>query len=77
MVSVDDINNIFSKITENYEDPVPIGGRCESNVYYRTEDLDEDDLNTCAEYVAQRIHNLSPQDPELFFEVTRWLLVFC
>ncbi|MCB0318566.1 MAG: hypothetical protein KDD56_07400 [Bdellovibrionales bacterium] len=70
MVSIDDINNIFSKITENYEDPVPIGGRCESNVYYRTEDLDENDLNTCAEYVAQRIYNvLSPNDPELFLKL--------
>ncbi|MEZ4753109.1 MAG: phosphoribosyltransferase [Bdellovibrionota bacterium] len=69
MVSVDDINEIFSRITETYEDPVPIGGRCESNVYYRTEDLNEDYLNTCAEYVAQRIHNISPQEPELFLKL--------
>lgn len=70
MVTVEEINEIFATITEQYEDPVPIGGRCESNVYYRTEDLTDDDLNACAEYVAYRIKNLlSPQEPYLFLKL--------
>ena len=70
MSSVEDINEIFERITEHYEEPVPIGGRCESHVYYRVEDLTESDLNVCAEYVAHRIHNvISPQLPELFLKL--------
>ena len=70
MVSAEEINEIFDRITERYEEPVPIGGRCESNVFYRTEDLTEADLNLCAEYVAERISNLiSPQHPQLFLKL--------
>jgi hypothetical protein len=70
MISTEDISEIFSKITETYSTPVPIGGRCESNVYYRVEDLSEDDLNTCAEYVSQRIKNvLMPQEPQVFLKL--------
>jgi len=70
MVSIDDISEIFERITETFEDLVPIGGRCESNVYYRTEYLTDNDLNTCAEYVASRIRNvISPQTPQLFLKL--------
>ncbi len=70
MISIEDISEIFERVTENYEDPVPIGGRCESNVYYRVEDLTEEDLNACAEYVAERIKNvISPQAPQLFLKL--------
>jgi hypothetical protein len=34
---------------------VPIGGRCESTLYYRVEDLEDEDLDACANYVASRI----------------------
>lgn len=70
MVTVEEINEIFERITESYDEPVPIGGRCESNVYYRTEDLTDSDLNACAEYVAHRILNvMSPQNPGLFLKL--------
>jgi len=70
MVSVEDINKIFSRITEEFELPVPIGGRCESRTYYRVEDLSDDDLNICAEYVAYRIQNvLTQQDTHLFLKL--------
>ena len=66
----DDINEIFERITETYEQPVPIGGRCESNTYYRVEALSESDLDACAEYVAYRIKNVvSPQAPQLFLKL--------
>ncbi|MCI5066178.1 phosphoribosyltransferase [bacterium] len=70
MVEIEDIAEIFTKVTERYEEPVPIGGRCESFTYYRTEDLSEDDLNACAEYVAQRLESiLSPQHPDVFLKL--------
>lgn len=70
MVSLDDINTIFTRITEEYEEPVPIGGRCESRVYYRVEDLTDEDLNVCAQYVANRMNDLlQPQTPQLFLKL--------
>jgi hypothetical protein len=70
MASEDDINEIFERVTERFDHPVPIGGRCESQVYYRVEDLTEDELNACAEYVAQRIRNVvAPQAPQLFLKL--------
>jgi len=70
MVSVDDVNEIFERIEERFDRPVPIGGRCESPVYYRVEALTDEDLDVCAEYVAYRIRNvLSPQKPQLFLKL--------
>lgn len=70
MIDADDLNDIFEGITERYDEPVPIGGRCESNIYYRVEDLSESDLQACAEYVAYRIKNvLAPNPPELFLKL--------
>lgn len=70
MVESDDICGIFEEVTEVYDTAVPIGSRCESTVFYRTEDLTEEHLNKCAEYVAHRIRNvLQPQDPELFLKL--------
>jgi len=68
--SIEDLEEIFSRITEGYEEPVPIGGRCESRIFYRVEDLSESDLNTCAEYVAERIRNVvAPGRPQLFLKL--------
>lgn len=70
MVDIEQVNEIFSRITEEYENPVPIGGRCESTVYYRTESLTETDLNLCAEYVAERIQNIiEGESPQLFLKL--------
>ena len=70
MVDVEEITAIFEKITEVYKDPVSIGGRCESTVYYRTEDLTDADLDACAEYVAYRIKNVvAPLKPQLFLKL--------
>lgn len=66
MVSVDDVNAIFEHITERYDEPVPIGGRCESTTYYRVEDLTDGHLNSCAAYVAERMLSvLGTQHPDL------------
>ena len=70
MVSMEEITEIFEPITERYQDPVAIGGRCESNTYYRVEDIREEDLNRCAEYVANRIADvISPAQPEVFIKL--------
>lgn len=69
-IDISEINEIFAKVTEEFEDPVPIGGRCESTTYYRVEDLTDEDLNICARYVAERIKNLlAPQHPKLFLKL--------
>lgn len=70
MVSYEDIEEIFAKITETFIEPIPIGGRCESSVYYQTQDLTDDDLNKCAEYVVERIHKmLAPQKPDVILKL--------
>jgi hypothetical protein len=70
MTDQSDLEEIFERITEEYEEPVPIGGRCESRIFYRVEDLSDSDLDTCAQYVAERIRNvISPQSPELFLKL--------
>ena len=69
-MDIEEINEIFAGITERFADPVPIGGRCESHVYYRTEDLSDDELNKCAEYVAHRLKNVvAPLRPEVFLKL--------
>jgi hypothetical protein len=70
MVTEEDIAGIFNRITEEYEEPIAIGGRCESRVFYRVEDLRDDDIDACALYVARRIENVvSPQIPHLFIKL--------
>lgn len=65
-----DINEIFAGITERHDTPVPIGGRCESEVYYRVQDLSDEDLNNCARYVAHRIKNVvRPEKPYVFLKL--------
>ncbi len=70
MPSYQEIAEIFSRITEEFEEPVSIGSRCESNIYYRVEALSEEDLNICAQYVAERILDVfHPQTPELILKL--------
>ena len=70
MIDLEELNEIIEKITDTYEEPVPIGGRCESHVYYRVQDLNDHDLDVCAEYVAERIRNVvAPQTPQLFLKL--------
>ena len=52
---MDDIREIFEKITEYYSVPIRVGSRCEANVYYRVEDLSSDNIEVCARYVSERI----------------------
>ena len=70
MADIETLEGIFQNITEEYEEPVPIGGRCESRIFYRVEDLSDEALDACAEYVAGRIRNVvSPGKPELFLKL--------
>jgi hypoxanthine-guanine phosphoribosyltransferase len=69
-VSQADVIDIFERVTEHFDVPVPIGGRCESNTYYRVEYLSEADLNTCAEYVAERLVDmLAPMEIHVFLKL--------
>lgn len=70
MPSISDINEIFANITQEFADPVSIGARCESRVYYQVEDLSDEDLNTCAQYVAERIINIChPHLPDFILKL--------
>ena len=70
MVTIENINEIFDKITEQYQEPTRIGSNVESATFYRVEDLSDDDLRTCAEYVAHRLHDMvTPQKPKLFLKL--------
>ncbi|HMO02854.1 MAG TPA: phosphoribosyltransferase [Oligoflexia bacterium] len=70
MVDQEKITEIFKKITVTSEHPVPIGGRCESKTFYQVTDLDEADLDTAAQYIAERLHKvISPSKPDLFLRL--------
>ena len=62
MVLYEEIEAIFANITEKFDAPIPIGGQCESNIFYRTEELSEADLDRCAEYVVERLEKVSTID---------------
>lgn len=55
---MDDLREIFDRITEHHSMPLRIGSRCESNVYYQVEDLNREDLKRCASYITERIENV-------------------
>lgn len=50
-----EIREIFEGITERFEVPIRIGGRCEANVFYRVDCLDKPNLEVLAGYVAERV----------------------
>jgi hypothetical protein len=52
---VKDIKKIFERITEHYDVPIRLSNRCETHVFYRVEDLSVEDLEVCAEYIADRV----------------------
>ncbi len=56
---MDNLREMFAKITEHYSVPIRVGSRCEANVYYRVEDLSSSDLAACADYIADRITKVS------------------
>ncbi|MCS6962223.1 MAG: phosphoribosyltransferase [Deltaproteobacteria bacterium] len=71
------IREIFDRVTEYHEIPVPIGGRCESHYYYRVEDLSEDDLKVCASYVLYRLEkNIALDDINLLLKLGGGVTLF-
>ena len=67
---MDELREIFGRITEHHNMPLRIGSRCESKVYYRVEDISWDDLTKCAEYVTERIEKVcSPNLPDILIDL--------
>ena len=63
---MEDLREIFERVTEHYSTPVKIGSRCVSNIYYSIEDIVDGELNACADYLSERIFNAcSPEHPDL------------
>lgn len=66
MVSESEIKEIFCGITETYEQALRLGRNCQSNIYYRIEDLKEKELQLCAEYLRERIIKVCyPTQPQI------------
>lgn len=67
---MEELREIFERVTEHYSTPVKIGSRCVSNIYYSIEDIVEDELARCADYLAERIFNTcSPEHPDLLVQM--------
>ncbi len=65
-----DIKEIFSRISEYHDTPIRGSKFWESNVYYRVEDLSNDEIEICAAYLAERIINVcSPNLPKIIINI--------
>ena len=70
MANESEIIDIFSSITERYEQALRLSKSCESNTYYRVEDLKERELQLCAEYLSERIVKVCyPNQPEILISL--------
>jgi hypothetical protein len=60
-----ELREIFAEISEYYESPLRLGSRCESNTYYRVEDLTDENIELSASYIASRVRKVcSPSIPK-------------
>ncbi len=63
-------SDIIKSITEYHHTPIRIGSRCESNTYYRVENLPESDVEICAEELSENILNIiSPVTPDIIISL--------
>lgn len=53
-----ELEEIIENITERYQNPVRVASNCESNTYYRVEDLSSEELEICAQVLSERIQNV-------------------
>lgn len=58
-----EIREIFEKITERYELPIKIGSRCESNTFYRVEDLRQAQLELLCEALSEKLYEALRPEP--------------
>lgn len=59
--------NIFEKVTERFESPIKLSRNCEANTFYRVEDLTDDDVSDCGEFLATRV--LDTGNPDILLEM--------
>jgi hypothetical protein len=65
-----EIREIFESITEHHTTPLRLSSKCETTVYYRVEDLTLQDIEICAEYIAERVFNVChPQLPQILIHL--------
>ena len=65
-----ELTDIFEEIAEYYQTPIRIGSACESNVFYRIEDLQHDDIKLICDYLSERIYEVcQPELPELIINL--------
>ncbi len=59
--------DLFENITERFSVPVKLSKSCESNTFYRVEDLTREDVEFCAEYLAEKI--IDSGEPDILIEM--------
>ena len=65
-----DIKEILDSITEHHPIPIRIGSNCESNIYYRIENLSAGDIELCAKQLAEQVLDVaSPAVPDILLNL--------
>ena len=59
--------DLFEKITERFSVAIKLSKNCEANTFYRVEDLNAEDINYCAQYLAVRI--IDTGEPDILIEM--------
>lgn len=71
----DEINNIFAKITESYSTPIRIGSRCESNFYYRIEDLKLKEVDFIVDFLHERLlESCQGEQPDVLINLSESII---
>lgn len=61
---------ILDSITEHHQIPLRIGSHCESNIYYRIENLSVGDIELCARQLAEQVLDVaSPAIPDILINL--------
>jgi hypothetical protein len=62
---MEEIREIIDRVTEYYANPIRVGRVCEASVFYRVEDLSEEELESIGTALSERIVNVcSPNLPK-------------
>ena len=67
-----EVREIIEQITERFSDPIKIGSRCESNVFYSVEQLKSEEIEIVANALYERVCNVCSHDdlPKYIIELS-------
>lgn len=58
----DELEAIFRRIAEHYDQPIKIGSQCEANTFYHIEDLTVGELEQASHYLVGRVEEVCYPD---------------